>query len=59
MCLRVYGVTGRNDLIGGALSVLIVAQFCFGIYFTVTHGTKQCEFLNRLLFVRVWSHISH
>jgi len=53
MCLRVYAVTRRNKLIGGALSVLIVAQFCFGIYFAVVDGTSPCEFLNRLLFVRV------
>jgi hypothetical protein len=58
MGLRVYAVTGRNKVVGGALSALIVAQLGFGIYFTVVYGTTPCEFLDRL-FVRVWPHIGH
>ena len=57
MCLRVYAVTGRNKLVGGTLSVMIVGQLCFGIYFTVVNGTTPCEFLDRLA-VRVRSNIS-
>ncbi|KAF9648022.1 hypothetical protein BDM02DRAFT_2449903 [Thelephora ganbajun] len=33
IALRVYGVTGRNRLLGGALFVVISAQLCLGIYF--------------------------
>ncbi|KAF9648024.1 hypothetical protein BDM02DRAFT_3129359 [Thelephora ganbajun] len=35
IALRVYGVTGRNRLLGGALFVIISAQLCFGIYFVI------------------------
>ncbi|KAF9648039.1 hypothetical protein BDM02DRAFT_3116114 [Thelephora ganbajun] len=38
IALRVYGVTGRNRLVGGALLVLISAQFCLGIYFVIRAG---------------------
>lgn len=51
MCIRVYALTERNKLLCGALSVLTVAQFCFGIYFTVMNGTTPCEFPDRF-FVR-------
>jgi hypothetical protein len=52
MGLRVYAVTGKNKMVGGALSALIVAQLGFGICAAVVSGTTPCEFLDRL-FVRV------
>lgn len=55
MCLRVYAITGGKKLLSGALSILIVAQLGFGIYFIFVNATTPCEFLDRL-FVRVWSH---
>jgi len=48
MCIRVYAVTERNKLLCGALPLLIVAQLCFGIYFTVMNGTTPRESFNRL-----------
>ncbi|KAF9643257.1 hypothetical protein BDM02DRAFT_1545403 [Thelephora ganbajun] len=32
IALRVYAIAERNRLVGGALSVLIIAQLCFGIW---------------------------
>lgn len=55
MCLRVYAVTRRNKLLSGTLSLLIAAQLCFGIYFTVMYSMAPCELLNRS-FICVWSH---
>jgi len=48
-------VTGGNKLLSGMLSILIVAQLGFGIYFIFVSAITPCEFLDRL-FVRVWSH---
>jgi len=58
MCLRVYAVSGRNKLLRGALSVLIVAQLSVGIYFAAVDGTGPSEFLNRL-FVRMCTLFHH
>jgi len=43
MCFRVYAVTGRNNLHGGALSVLIAAQFGFGVYFVFVNAVGSCK----------------
>ena len=53
MCLRVYAVTGGNKLLAGPLSVLVIAQVCFGIYFTILYGMIPREFgyLSRLCVV--------
>ena len=54
-CARVYAVTGRKKLLGGALCVPITAQICFGIYFVILTASSPCKFLNRL-FVHLWSY---
>ena len=55
MCLRVYAVTGRNKLLGGALSVIIVMQLCFGTYYTIGAVRNPCKFLS-YLFIRMRTH---
>ena len=44
--LRVYGVARRDKLCGGALCFLILAQLCFGLYFTVMYAKTAGEFLS-------------
>ena len=48
---RVYAVTGKKKLFGGALCILIVAEICFGLFLAVSTAWSPCKFLNRL-FVR-------
>ena len=50
-------MTLKNRLVGGALSVLIVAQISFGIYSVIRTGMGPREFLSRL-FVRARAHWS-
>ena len=50
-------MTGKNKLLCGVLSALIVAQLSFGIYFAIVDGMGPSELLNRL-FVRVSFHRS-
>ena len=52
MYLRIYGVTGRNKLLSGLLSVLIFAQLSFGFYFMVRIGTSPGKFHDHCSSVR-------
>ncbi|KAF9648019.1 hypothetical protein BDM02DRAFT_3187465 [Thelephora ganbajun] len=43
IALRVYGVTGKNRLLGGALFVIISAQLCLGIYLVVRAAVNPIQ----------------
>jgi len=43
---RVYAVTGGNRSLGGALALLICAQYCFGIFLVVRVALGPRKFLD-------------
>ena len=51
---RVYAVTGRNKLIGGAFALAIAAQFCHGTFSIIWFAFGPRKSLNHLT-VRVWT----
>ena len=56
MRFRIHAVTNRNKWLGGALTIIVATQLCFGIYFTIGVARGPCKFLSRL-FVRMQTHI--
>ena len=43
---RIYAITGKNKLIGGALALVVAAELCSGIFSTIWIGLGPCEFLS-------------
>lgn len=43
LCLRVYAITERNKLFGGALSAMIITQLSFGTYLIVENARGSGE----------------
>jgi len=52
---RVYAVTSMNKLLGGALALLITAQFCFGVFSVIRAMLHPGKFLDHSS-VRVRTH---
>ena len=48
---RIYAITGKNKLLGSALSLVIAAEVFFGMFATVWVGLGPCEPLEGFLFV--------
>ena len=47
---RVYVITGKNKLLGGALALVIVAELCSAMFSVVWFALGPCEFPTRLSF---------
>lgn len=52
---RVYGMTGQNKLVGSALSLVVVAQFCHGVYAVVWMSFRTRKSHNHAT-ARVWTY---